>query len=149
MVSFDSSCLFLCILLLGWFHYSSSHSFVSIKCLQLPQLSRLKPKLSLTAQTILELSPLGSDWPDLGHMSTIEPITGVQQPHALPMLGGRTGSTQGLRTISGLCIEEERMDAVETRCCSGGWGWHTRRSGGKSRIENQSYRETHLLPWSG
>lgn len=53
--------------------------------------SRLKPKLSLTAQTkILELSVLSFNWPNLGHMPTIEPITGVQQPHALPMLGGRT-----------------------------------------------------------
>lgn len=125
----------------GLVPFSSSLSFVIINCLQLPQLSNLKPRLSLTAQTkILELNLLGSDRPDLGHMPTIEPITGVQQLHALPMLGERTGNT-GLRTIHGLCIEEERMDAVETRCC-GGAG----RSRGKRGMENQSYRETHLPP---
>lgn len=101
--------------------------------------SSLKPRLSLTAQTkILELNLLGSDWPDLGHMPTIEPITGVQQLHALPMLGERTGNTPGLRTIHGLCIEEERMDAVETRCRGGAWEVQRETQNGKPVLQRNT-----------
>lgn len=80
--------------------FSNSLSFLIISFLQLPQLSSLKAKrgksVSLKAQTkILELRLIGSDWPDLGHMPTVEPVTGGQRPHALLMLRGRTGRSRG------------------------------------------------------
>lgn len=43
------------------------------------------------------------------------------------MLGRQTGSTYGLRTVSGLWIEEERTVAVEARCWGGGGDWWIQR----------------------
>lgn len=56
------------------------------------------------------------------------------------MLGGRTGSTLGLRTRSELWLGEERMVALETRC----WGRGELRDQWEKQTGITSLREKHI-----